>query len=49
MRHVLDNTVCDALTGPCAVLALSHSRARHPHLDAPVPPVPSREPAVVPA
>ena len=49
MRHVLDNPVCNALIGPHADVALSHSRARHRLFDAPVPPVLVREPTVVPA
>lgn len=49
MRHVLDNPVCNALIGPHADVALSHSRARHRLLDAQVPPVLVREPTVVPA
>jgi hypothetical protein len=47
MRHALDNPICDSLTGPQANVALSHYRARL--ADAPVPPVLSREPTVVPA
>ena len=49
MRHVIDNPVCNAWTVPHADVALSHSRARHRVLDAPVPPVLCREPTVVPA
>jgi hypothetical protein len=49
MRHVLDSPVCNALTGPHADVALSHSRTRHRLLDAPVPPVLSRERTVMPA
>jgi hypothetical protein len=49
MRHVLDNPVCNAWTGPHSDVALSHSRARHRLLDAQVPPVLSCEPTVVPA
>ena len=49
MRHELDNPVCNALTGPHADVALNRSRAQHRLLDAPVPPVLSREPTVVPA
>jgi hypothetical protein len=49
MRSVLDNPDCHALIGPHADVALSHSGARHRLLDAPLPPVLSREPSVVPA
>lgn len=48
MRHVLDNPVCNALIGPHADVALSHRGGRHRLLDAPAPPVLSREPTVVP-
>jgi hypothetical protein len=49
MRHVLDNPVFNSLIGPHSDVALRHSRGRHRLLDAPVPPVLSREPTVVPA
>ena len=49
MRYVLDNPDCNALIEPHADVALSHSGAWHRLLDAPVSPVRSREPTVVPA
>ena len=49
MRYVLDDPVCNASIGPHADVAPSHSHARHRLLDAPVPPVLSRELTVVPA